>query len=412
MNQQRPQPDRGPLAEDVSPRPAAFPRQALIILLVAFNLRGALIALAPVMEQVRNDTGLSTSAAGLLLTLPVLCFAAFSPVAPGLARRWGIECVLTAVMALLAVGVLTRLAGGDLALFAGTIAAGGAIGVANVLLPALVKRDFPGRIGRMTGAYVGVMGAGATLAAGTTVLVQQLTGLDWRGTLALWAIPAVAAAIACLPRSSSRRDGSEVALVPAAVRGLYREPLAWQVTLFMGLQSLIFYSSVAWLPTLFIEHGVPEDQAGLLLGVMTLVGLPASLAAPLLAGRRATQVDLMLLMSAFTGTGLLGVVLAPVSAPWLWMVLLGVGQGAAIGIALALLSLRAADSAHAAQLSSMAQSIGYLIAAFGPFLLGAVHQLTGSWPLAFVITLVALALQTGTGLGAARDRQVGPPKPT
>lgn len=405
------QPNRGALAKGGSPRPAALAHQALIILLVAFNLRGALIALAPVMDQVRSDDALSTSAAGLLLTLPVVCFAAFSPVAPRLARRWGIERVLLVAMALLAAGVLTRLAGGVLALFAGTLAAGAAIGVGNVLLPALVKRDFPMRIGRMTGAYVGVMGVGATLAAGTTVMVQQLTGLGWQGTLALWAVPAAAAAIACLPRSSSRRDGPQVALVPAAVRGLYREPLAWQVTLFMGMQSLIFYSCVAWLPTLFIEHGVPGERAGWLLGVMTLVGLPASLAAPLLAGRRATQVDLMLLMSAFTGAGLLGVVLAPLSAPWLWMVLLGVGQGAAIGIALALLGLRAADSAHAAQLSSMAQGIGYLIAAFGPVMLGALHQLTGSWPLAFVITLVALAFQTASGLGAARDRQIGRPHP-
>lgn len=388
-----------------------FARPEPIILLVAFNLRGALIALAPVMDQVRQDTGLSTSAAGLLLTLPVLCFAAFSPVAPRLARRWGIERVLTAVMALLAAGVLVRLEASIVSLFAGTVAAGAAIGVANVLLPALVKRDLPGRIGGMTGAYVGVMGVGASLAAGTTVLVQQATGLGWRATLALWAIPALAAVVACRPKSSPRRGSFERPMVPAAVRGLHREPLAWQVTLFMGLQSLIFYSCVAWMPTLFIDHGLSPSQAGLLFGTMNLVGLPAALVIPLLAGRRPTQGGVMLLISAFTGAGLLGVVLAPVAAPWLWMVLLGLGQGGAIGIALALLGLRAADSAHAAQLSSMAQSVGYLIAACGPFVLGAVHERSGSWSLAFAIALVALAFQTLAGLGAARDRQVGRPRP-
>lgn len=392
-------------------RSAVPSRQALVVLLVAFNLRGALIAIAPVMEQVRADTGLSTSGAGLLLTLPVLCFAAFAPVAPRLARRWGIERVLAVAMMLLTAGVLLRLGLDELELFAGTIAVGAAIAVGNVLLPGLVKRDFPHRIGLMTGVYVTVMSTGATLAAATTILVQQATGLAWRGTLALWAIPAVAAVLACLKQSSPRGDRAVAVEPHAAVRGLYRDPLAWQVTLFMGSQSLIFYASVAWLPTLFIDHGLSEGDAGLLFGLMNLVGLPASLMAPLLAGRGPTQTHLILATSALTGAGLLGVVLAPVAAPVLWMVLLGLGQGSAIGIALAIIGLRAADSAHAAQLSSMAQGIGYLIAAFGPLALGAVHELTGSWPLAFVVTLVALAFQVLFGLGAARDRHVGVPRP-
>lgn len=381
---------------------------AMVVLLVAFNLRGALIVLAPVMEQVRRDTGFSTPAAGLLLTLPVLCFAAFSSVAPRVARRWDIEPVLAVAMAVLAAGVFLRSAATSFALIAGTVTLGAAIAIGNVLLPALVKRDFPRRVGLMTGAYVSVMSAGATLAAGTTILIQQASGLPWRGTLALWAIPAIAAMAACLLRSPTRDDEREsVPPVSAAARTLYRDPLAWQVTLFMGLQSLIFYSSVAWLPTMFIDHGFTEADAGLLLGLMNLVGLPASLAAPLLAGRRSPQTRLVLGTSAFTGAGLLGIVLEPASAPFLWMVLLGLGQGSAIGLALTLIGFRAPDSAHAARLSSMAQTIGYLIAAFGPFVLGAIHGLTGSWALAFVVTLLALVLQTLTGWGAARDRQVG-----
>lgn len=380
---------------------------SLILVLVAFNLRGALIALAPVMDQIRRDTGLSTAAAGLLVTLPVLCFAVCSPAAPQLARRWGIERVLSLAMMVLAAGVLVRLESSRLTVFVGTVAVGAAIALGNVLLPALVKRDFPERIGLMTGVYVAVMSAGAALAASTTILIQEATGLGWAGTLSLWAIPAVAAMVACLPRSSLGRAGSEVAPVPAAVRSLYHDPLAWQVTLFMGLQSLIFYSSVAWLPTLYIDRGFSEADAGLLFGIMNLVGLPASLVAPLLAGRRPTQTHLVLATSALTGAGLLGVTFEPASAPVLWMVLLGLGQGSAIGLALALISLRSTDSAHAAQLSSMAQSVGYLLAATGPFLLGAIHGATGSWTLAFMSTVLALAMQVMTGLRAARDRQVG-----
>ncbi|CAA9482992.1 MAG: hypothetical protein AVDCRST_MAG65-1565 [uncultured Solirubrobacteraceae bacterium] len=392
-----------------SPRSIAVgPGPAIVVLLVAFNLRGALIALAPVMEQVRRDTGFSTAAAGLLMTLPVLCFALFSPVAPRLARRWGIEAVLVAAMAVLAVGVLLRSAATGFALIAGTVILGAAIAIGNVLLPALVKRDFPGRIGLMTGAYVTIMSAGATLAAGTTILIQRASGLSWPGTLVLWAIPAIAGMGACLLRSPARDDGS-IPVAPGA-GGLRRDSLAWHVTLFMGLQSLIFYSSVAWLPTLFFDSGFTEADAGLLLGLMNLVGLPASLAAPVLAGRRATQTGLVLGTSALTGAGLLGIIVQPTAAPVLWMVLLGLGQGAAIGLALSLIGLRAADSEYAARLSSMAQSIGYLIAAFGPFLLGAIYELTGSWRLAFVVTLVALIAQILSGWGASRDRQVGRPR--
>ena len=311
----------------------------------------------------------------------------------------------------LSAGVLLRLAASDLALFAGTVALGAAIAVGNVLLPALVKRDFPDRIGLMTGAYVTVMSAGAALAAGTTILVQQASPLDWRGTLALWAIPAVAALLACLRRSSPRRHASRVAFVRASAGSLYRDPLARQVTLFMGLQSLIFYSSVAWVPSLYIDSGFSPEDAGVLLGVMNLVGLPASLAAPVLAGRRPTQTHLVLASSALGGAGLVGLVFAPASAPMVWMVLLGLGQGSAFGLALAIIGLRAPDSAHAAELSSMAQSIGYLIAAVGPFALGAIHGLTDSWTLAFLATVVALVFQLVSGLGAARDRQVGTPGP-
>lgn len=381
--------------------------QVLIVLLVAFNLRGALVALSPVLDQVRRDADLSSSTAGLLITLPVVCFAAFSPVAPRLARRWGIERVLAVAMALLVGAVLVRLTPSAVALFLGTAVLGAAMAIGNVLLPALVKQGFPSRIGLMTGAYVTVMSAGATLAAGATIVMQQALQLSWRGVLALWALPAGAAMAACISGARFRRTGPDGIVPLTAVRGLYRDRLAWQVTLFMGLQSLTYYSSVAWLPTLFIDKGVSPADAGFLLGAMSLVSLPASLLAPVFAGRRATQTHLILLSSALTGTGLAGIVVAPVAVPFVWVLLLGLGQGAAIGLALAMMGLRAPDSDHAVQLSSMAQGVGYLIGAVGPFALGAVHELTGSWSLAFSVALVALAPQLLFGVGAARDLQVG-----
>lgn len=381
--------------------------QILAVVLIAFSLRGALVAVSPVLDQIRRDTGLSSSLAGLLTTLPVLCFAAFSPAAPRLARRWQIERVLAAAMALLVGGIALRLFPSTVLLFSGTLALGAAIAAANVLLPALLKRDFPARLGLLTGVYVTVMSAGATLAGGMTVVLEHATGLTWRPTLGLWALPALAAFAACVLGFRGRQHGPASAMPPRPGRTLYRDALAWQVTLFMGLQSLIYYSTVAWLPTLFIAQGMSETRAGLLFGATNLVGLPASLAAPVLAGRRPTQTRLIVITSVLTAAGLLGIVVAPTSVPIVWMVLLGLGQGATIGLALTMIGLRAPDSEHASDLSGMAQSVGYLIAAIGPVALGLIHQATGSWTAAFVLTLVAVVPQFAFGLGAARDRHIG-----
>ena len=386
------------------------PRQRLgrelpIILLVAFNLRAALVALSPVLDEVRHDTGLSSSGAGLLLTLPVLCFAGFSPAATRLARRWGLDRVLLYAMVLLVAGILARLVHPVIALFAGTVVLGAAIAAANVLLPALVKRDHAARIGLMTGSYVTALSVGATAAAGLTVPLQHALGLGWRGAVTVWALPAVVAVLVLWSRHAKTPDAVADAAPP--VRGLYRDSLAWQVTGFMGLQSLIYYASVAWLPTLFVAEGLSPARAGFLLGIMNLVGVPVSLAVTLRAGARRTQTDLVVGSTALTAAGLIAVVVAPLSAPVLWMVVLGIGQGATISLALTLIGLRSPDARHTAQLSSMAQSIGYLIAAVGPVSLGIVHTLTGNWRTAFLITLAALALQCACGLGAARHRQVG-----
>jgi CP family cyanate transporter-like MFS transporter len=191
-----------------------------------------------------------------------------------------------------------------------------------------------------------------------------------------------------------------VADAAPAVRGLYRDALAWQVTGFMGLQSLIYYTSVAWLPTLFVAEGLSSARAGFLLGIMNLVGVPVSLAVTLRAGARRAQTDLVLGTTALTAAGLIGVVVAPLTAPVLWMVLLGIGSGASISLALTLIGLRSSDARHAGQLSSMSQGIGYGIAAVGPVSLGIVHSLTGSWRTAFLVPVAALALMGLSGLGA------------
>jgi MFS transporter, CP family, cyanate transporter len=386
-------------------------RQAVLVaglMLTAFNLRAAFVAVSPVLGEVRRELGLSAPVAGLLTTLPTLCFGAFSALVPRLARRWDLDRMLVAALAVLAGGVLVRLLPSAAGLLAGTLILGAAMAVGNVLLPSLIKRDLPRSVGSLTGLYVMFMGAGATLAAGTTVLVERWTGAGWRLAISLWAVPALIALLACLPRLRARPHRSEAVLERSVVSGLWREPIALQLVTFMGLQSLIYYSATAWLPTLFSDAGMSESAAGLQLAAFNLIGLPASLAAPILASRTRDQVGLVLAACALTAAGLVGLVAAPLSAPLLWMTLLGLGQGATIGLALTMIGLRSPDAEHASELSGVVQSGGFLIAAAGPFALGTLHQATGSWALAFALPTAALVPMTLGGMAAARDRQVGP----
>ena len=302
---------------------------------------------------------MSAAAAGLLTTLPVVCFGAFAPIALRLARRSGIEVALASAMVVLAGGILLRLVPSTFALFAGTVVLGAAITAANVLLPVLVKRDFPRRVGLMTGVYVMVFSGGAALAAAATVPLTDATGWGWRPALAVWAVPAALAALMWLARAPRAAPPGPPRPV-TALRWIWSDRLAWQVTLFMGLQSFGFYASVAWLPTIFVDHGIARTTAGVLLGVASLISVPASLAIPVLAAQRPSQHVFVLVTVALCGAGVLGLMLAPSAAAALWMVLLGLGQGAAIGLALTLIGLRARDDHHAAELSGMAQTVGYL----------------------------------------------------
>ncbi|NMH98125.1 MFS transporter [Pseudonocardia sp. K10HN5] len=373
------------------------------IFLVACNLRPAVVAVSPLLEQIRAAAGLSATAAGVLTALPVLCFGLLAPFAPRLARRFGIERSLLAALVILCAGFALRLIASPVALFAGTVLVGGAIAIGNVLLPGLIKRDFAHRAGLMTGLYTMAISAGGALAAGVTVPVARAAGLDWRGALGLWGLFAAAALLVWL--TQLRRDDHRITTGGSAT-GLWRDPLAWQVTVFMGLQSLSFYAAVAWLPTLFVERGADPSTAGWMLALASFVGIASSLLTPMLADRMRRQSGLVLAVTAVTAAGLVGVITVP-GAEWVSMAVLGLGQGAAISVALTLIVLRAPDGAHASQLSGMAQSVGYVVAAAGPFAVGALHDLTGAWTVPLVVLALLLVPQGAVGAAAGRDRLVG-----
>ena len=378
---------------------------AVGIVLIAANLRPAVTSVASLLTEIRLDLGLSSTTAALLTAAPVICFGLLAPFAPRLADRLGIERTLGLVLAALAAGLVVRVSGGDLTLFLGTIVVGGAIAIGNVLLPALIKRDFPNRVGAMTGAYVASLQVAAAVAAGASVpIAAALDG--WRSGLGFWAIPAAVALVIWLPQLRFRTLPPH-AETKSAVGALLRDPLAWQLTLYFGLQSLQFYAIVSWLPTIYRDAGFSAQDAGLLLSVSTLMGAPASLITPTLAARAPDQRIHALAVGVITGAGLLGVLLSPTSLPWVWASLIGIGNGASFPLALTLMVLRTRSSFDTARLSAMAQSFGYLIAATGPVMVGALHDLTGTWSLSLTVVLALLVPQTLFGIGAGRRLFVG-----
>jgi CP family cyanate transporter-like MFS transporter len=386
---------------------------AVTVILLALNLRPALVAVSPLLDTIRAATGMSATAAGLLTTLPLLCFGLLAPLAPRIAHRLGMEPALAATMVLVCAGTALRLVGSMAALLGGTVLIGAGIAVANVLLPGMIKRDFPGRIGLMTGLYSMSLFGGAALAAGITVPVEHAAHLGWRPALALWGILGAIALIACAPaalrHTRTRAVGTRVAALP--VRGMWRNPVAWMVTLFMGLQSLSYYAATAWLPTVLTDAGLPAGLAGWMLSLSSLLGITGAFLAPVLAARGVRPGALASAGAVLTVLGFLGLLVAPTSGTYLWVVLLGLGQGVAISLAMLFIVLRAPDARHAAQLSGMAQCFGYTLAATGPLGLGAVHELTGGWNLPLLL-LIGLALpQIAFGLGAARERHASPEGP-
>ncbi len=388
-------------------------QQALLVLgfvLLAANLRPALTSVAPLIGQIRMDTGISNGVAGLLTGLPLLAFGLLSSVAPRLARRFGMERVLLASMLVLAAGIVLRSEGTVTALFLGTAVLGAAIALGNVLLPGLVKHEFPERAGLMTSVYVTAMAISAAIATGASFPIAGQAGIGWRGSLALWALLALVAAVAWFPKVRGPDAANASTGTYRRVTGLWRSPLAWQVTLFMGLQALAYYVTLTWLPEILQEEGgMSAAQAGWMLALAQVVVIPSMFLAPVLADRRPSQYGVVVAAVTLTGAGTLGLLVAAGTATALWVVLLGLGQGACFSLALTLFALRATDPEHAAALSGMAQSVGYLLAAVGPFLFGVLRDATHSWTVPLALLLAVVVSLLVTGLGAARDAHVAEP---
>jgi CP family cyanate transporter-like MFS transporter len=380
------------------------------IMVLAVNLRAAITSLPPVFPELAAALHLSSASIAVLASVPVLCFGLFSGLAAPLSRGFGEERVLLAALLLLAAGLLLRGALPGSMLFPGTVLAGGAIALMNVLLPSLVKRRQPDHAGLLIGAYLLMLGAGAVVASLIAVPVFRAAAAahpasSWpvQLTLGLWALPAVAAAVVWLPQVRYRTKPGR----RADHRGrmaLRRHALAWQVAAFMGLQSLNYYATLSWLPTLFQDRGVTAAAAGGLLALMNGGNALTAMAVPMLAHRARDQRLLVAVTVLACAAGLSGTLFAPTGSAVAWTLLLGLGQGSSLGLAIFFTAARAPDPVAAASLSGFAQSTGYLIAAVGPLSVGFLHRVTGGWTVPVLVLLGVAALQLWAGWLAGRDR--------
>ena len=386
------------------PRRAAEGRAGMAIVtavvLLALNLRTVLAGLPPVIADVRADLGLSGAAAGVLTTLPVLCMGAFAPVAPRLAARVSMERALVACALLTAAGTGIRAFGTTASLFAAGLALGVAIALAQVWLPVLIRTRYHASTGLLTGAFSMALVLGSVIGAGLAVPLENLLG-GWPQSLAAWALPALLAAIVWLP--AALRPGTKVSRASGA--RLAGSRLAWAVSGFMGLQSMAFYASLSWIPSILEDGGWSSEAAGGLLAFGALCGLIPAFVIPVLAARVPSQVGLMVAIVLVPVAGLTGVLLAPGVAP-LWMILIGFGQSGALGLGLALPLQRGGNAATVASLTAMTLSVGYLVAAAGPWLLGAVHDASGDWTVPLLVLIAITLSELVAGVPAARDRTI------
>jgi MFS transporter, CP family, cyanate transporter len=435
-----------PAADEPARRPLAAALLVVSIAALAFNLRAAITSLPPVFPELETKLRLSSAAVTLLATTPVLCFGLVSGLAASLSRRLGEERVLFGALIVLSGGLLLRGALPGSMLFPGTVLASGAIAIMNVLLSSMIKRRWPARAGLLIGIYLTSLSLGAVLASLASVPLYNGSGGSVELTLGLWGLPAVAATLvwisqvrygaaarrkapAAAPSTAAPSAGPPLAgtsladdvladtppagtpLIGTGPAGgararvaVHRHALAWQVTAFMGIQSLLYYAAVSWMPELFRDRGDTASTAGTLLAVMGLGNLLTSLSVPVLAHRVADQRILVAPAVVATAGGLAGCLYAPIGSAVIWMLVLGAAQGASLGLAIFFTMARAPDPVTAASLSSLAQAVGYLVAAVGPLAVGFLHTATGGWTIPVTVMLVLCCAEISMGLLAARGK--------
>lgn len=408
-------------AESETPSTRAWMTRLVVvgIVLTALNLRPAITSLGALLEEVRDGLGMSGSVAGLLTSVPPLCFAVFGVMAPRLARRFGAAAVVGAGMVAIMAGLVIRpYAGGTAGFLAASALALMGIAVSNVLMPVIVKRWFPDRVGSMTGLYSMALALGTSAAAAVTVPLTGALGGSWQSGLAVWAGLAAAAVLPWIPlvRARGAAGGSHAlvgsskeaaATAPQEPDGLRitRSRTAWALAVFFGLQATAAYITMGWMAQIFRDAGVAAGTAGLLLAVTMVMGVPLAFVIPRLATRLPHQGPIAVVLGVCGLAGYAGLYFAPAAGAWAWALLLGVSN-CAFPLALTMVGMRARTGAGVAKLSAFAQSTGYLISIPGPLLVGVLYQHSGGWGLPIALMAGLMIPQIVVGIVAGRNRTV------
>lgn len=375
------------------------------VILVGANLRVPLTSAGALVSFIRDDFGISNALAGAITTLPLIAFALLSPFAPKLANKIGMERTIAISLILLITGILIRSASGISLLFIGTLMVGLAIAVGNVLIPGIIKMNFPYKIGLMTGLYAIVMNVFGALGSGLSIPIATSGDLGWRGSLIIWALLAFITLLIWLPQLMKKHTGKKK-LNNQKIGGMLRSPLAWKITLFMGAQSLIFYTLITWLPTILTASGYDIQLAGWGVFIFQFASIPFTFIIPVIADKMKNQVLIAIVSSGMIFIGVAGLLAGFSDLSLLWIIMLGVGNGSAFSLSMMFFTLRTRDGYEAAELSGMAQSFGYLLAAVGPVMVGGLQDLTGSWTLPLTMLAVFSAVMLVTGMAAGKNKQV------
>lgn len=376
------------------------------IVLVASNLRVPLTSVGPLITFIREDLGISNAAIGTITTLPLLAFAFLSPFAPKIANRIGMEWTIFFSLLLLFIGLVLRSSLGTVSLFTGTMIIGLAIAIGNVLLPGIIKMKFPLKIGLMTGMYAVFMNVFGALGSGLSIPISSIKGVGWRSTLLIWGLITVAAILFWLPQLK-RADKRNIAAVSSKKGSqIWRSGLAWNITLFMGMQSLIFYTLITWLPEILRTNGFSSTAAGWLLFLLQFALIPITFIVPLVAEKLESQSTLAAVTSIMFLIGIASLLFGNQLLTFISVILIGVAGGSAFSLSMMFFSLRTSSGQQAAQISGMAQSIGYLFAATGPVLFGALHDITGNWTIPIFLLIGISIVIFVTGIQAGKKRVI------
>jgi len=379
------------------------------IIVVAFNLRPAITSVGPLMGMIRDDMGLSNWSVGLLTSLPLVVFAVMSPIIPKLANRYTNEIILLIGLILLVLGIGTRSISIVFLIFMGTLLVGAGIAICNVLLPGIIKEKFPAKVGVMTSIYTTTMGIFAATASGLSIPIAEGLNLGWQIALLIWGVPALIGMLVWiyLSKKGKPNNNVDVKYIHSENNNMWRSSIAWQVAFFMGLQSFLFYVTISWLPEILHDYGVSMATAGWMLFFTQIIGLPASFLVPVIAGKYPSQRFIVVIMGACAIGGYSGLLFGTSFMMMIIsIILIGIALSGNFALALALLGIRARTAKQAAELSGIAQSIGYVLAAIGPMFVGYLYDLTHTWTVPIITLLIVTSLVVLFGLGAGRDRYV------